>query len=328
MKATNDAWMCVAFLPIPHFESHPDFQGILAARVWHLCIDKIMSSLKSIANRGQFMADPAGRVRRCFTPLVGWVADLPEQLLIAAVAQNASPVTTASKKEFGDSFPHPPRSGTTTLSQIYQVSCSVDPWDLRNFQTAAKNENLSGVHLPFWRNWRFSDPAIFLVPEILHTCHKFFYDHILKWCKEVVGATELDARYMALHRRVGVWAFVEGICHVQQMTGQEHHKIQQSIVALIAGAAPPTFIRAVQAIIDFIYQAQCSHFTESSVMAMQDALSEFHEEKGAVVETEARRGKAGVIPHFNIPKLELFQSFPGAVHRSGILMQWSADVSE
>lgn len=110
MKATSHAWACVAFLPVVSFQVHDDYQGILKARLWHQCVEIITESLRDVAARGAYVSDPLGKRRRVFTPLVAWTADLPEQQLIAGVAKNASPVSTAITKEFSDPFPHPPRS--------------------------------------------------------------------------------------------------------------------------------------------------------------------------------------------------------------------------
>ena len=108
MAATSHAWRCVAFMPIPKFEVHSDYQTILQTRLWHSCVDIVTGNLKSAATVGALMSDPAGRLRHCFTPLAAWTADLPEQLMIACVAKNASPVTQATHKQFGDAERHPP----------------------------------------------------------------------------------------------------------------------------------------------------------------------------------------------------------------------------
>ncbi|KII84503.1 hypothetical protein PLICRDRAFT_117735 [Plicaturopsis crispa FD-325 SS-3] len=328
MKESNRAWMCVAFMPIPHFEVHPDYQSILAARVWHKCVDIFSSRLKQAARVGYYMPDPNGVLRQAFTPLVGWIADLPEQQLIAATAASASPTSTATTKDFGDPFPHLPRRGADTLRQIYQLALTVDPWDLSKFQVAAKLLHLSGVHLPFWRDWSQADPSKFLNPEILHSGHKFFFDHVLAWCKEALGPPELDARYMSLHTRIGTRHFPEGICHVKQMTGREHREIQRTIVAVIAGACSGGFVRAVRAIVDFIYQMQAPVFTNSTINALVESLKEFHDEKHHVLEAGARRGEKTTIEHFNIPKLEVLQATAQAIRGNGNLMQWSADATE
>ncbi|KAG1868244.1 hypothetical protein DFJ58DRAFT_714217 [Suillus subalutaceus] len=191
----------------------------------------------------------------------------------------------------------------------------------------AKKLHLSGVHLPFWRNWRFCNPAKFLTPEILHTLHKFFFDHVLKWIKQVMGH-ELDIRFKSHHKRTGVRHFSGGVSHVNQMTGREHRDIQRTIVPTLWGMASPGFIRAVRAMIDFIYLAQNPLHTESSIASMIQALRDFHDHKQAIIDAEARQGKGGAKDDFFIPKLELMQSFARAIFNVGSLLQWTADVSE
>jgi hypothetical protein len=155
-------------MPIPTFIVNSEFQTLLQARLWHKCMDLVCSNLKVAAHIGEYMVDPSARLCYCFTPLISHIADLPEQLMIACVTKNSSPVTTATHKEFGDETPHPPRNGTETYTLIQQLCNCVDPWDLIVFVREAKKLHLSGVHLLYWRNWRHSNPARFLTPEILH----------------------------------------------------------------------------------------------------------------------------------------------------------------
>ncbi|KAG6843092.1 hypothetical protein H0H87_007871, partial [Tephrocybe sp. NHM501043] len=196
------------------------------------------------------------------------------------------------------------------------------------FLDRAKAVGLSGVNLPFWRNWENSEPALFIVPEILHTCHKFFFDHVLLWCKAIVGAEDLDARFRALHKRIGYRHFAGGVTHINQMTGREHRDIQRTLVAVIAGKVTGGFLKAIRALIDFIYIAQYPRHTQRTISAMEQALQEFHENKQSILDAGARAGKKGVMTHFNIPKLELFHSFARAIKLSGSLLQYTADVSE
>ncbi|EGN94685.1 hypothetical protein SERLA73DRAFT_96032 [Serpula lacrymans var. lacrymans S7.3] len=274
MKATAQAWRCVAFIPTPKFDVHNDFQGILQARVWHKCMDKVCVNLKIAAKVGTFIPDPFGLVRYVFTPL------------------------------------------------------AVDGWQITEFQAKAKAIGLSGVQQPFWRDWHLAEPAIFLTPEILHICHKFFFDHVLLWRKTMLGNEELDDRYKSHHKRVGFRHFSKGISHVKQMTGRDHRDIQRTIVPSIAGAAPPKAVRAIRAIVDFIYIAQNPIHTPTSITQMEAALAEFYRHKQAILDAEAHRGKKGAMDHFWIPKLELLQSFARAVKNSGNILQYTADVSE
>ncbi|EGO19324.1 hypothetical protein SERLADRAFT_443376 [Serpula lacrymans var. lacrymans S7.9] len=90
------------------------------------------------------------------------------------------------------------------------------------------------------------------------------------------------------------------------MTGREHREIQRTIVAMSAGAVTPSFLRA----------------------DMVTSLSEFHQNKQAILDAEARRGTSTTINHFNIPKLELLQHFARAIRSMGAVMQFMADVTE
>ncbi|KAG2134157.1 uncharacterized protein EDB93DRAFT_1092883 [Suillus bovinus] len=212
-----------------------------------------------------------------------------------------------------------------TLQLLVDVSRQVDPWDLDKFQKAAKAVNLSGVHM---RDWPYVCPSVFLAGEILHTCFKFFADHLLKWTKEVVGAHELDNRFIVQHKRVGTRHFAKGVTHVKQMMGREYREIQRTIVASIAGAAPPQFVRSICAIMEFIYLAQNPVHSPATLQSMEQALSDFHSFKGTIIEAAARKGKKGIKEDFFIPKLELLQSFKGTVQRLGTLMQFSANTTE
>ncbi|KAG1876322.1 hypothetical protein F4604DRAFT_1880626 [Suillus subluteus] len=192
----------------------------------------------------------------------------------------------------------------------------IDPWDLIVFLREAKKLHLSGVHLPFWRNWRHSNPASFLMPEILHMLHKFFFDHVLKWIKQIMGH-ELDVQFKSHHKHTGVRHFSGG-----------HRDIQCMIVPMLWGMASPGFIRAVQAMIDFIYLTQNPLHTESSIVSMTQALRDFHCNKQAILDAEAQQGKSGAKDNFFILKLELMQSFARAIFHVSSLMQWTADMSE
>ncbi|KAI6144394.1 hypothetical protein BKA82DRAFT_29322 [Pisolithus tinctorius] len=310
MQASSHAWHCIAFMPVPVFEVHPDFQTILTSRLFHRCMDIVFASLKTV------------------TSDVAYIADLPEQQLVTCVAKNASPITTAVLSDFGDSVPQNPRTGSYTLQQIVDLCTHTQAWNIPSFQKAAKAEKLLGVHHPFWRDWKFADPAHFLVGEILHTCHKFFFDHVLKWSKEAAGDHLLDTQYKIQHKRVGVRHFASGVSHVKQMMGRDHRDIERTIVPMLDGAVPPLFVYAVRSMVEFIYRAQQPIHTHSSIASMTAALQAFHATKHAILDVGARRGAKGSMDNFNIPKLELMHTFACHIKENGALIQYTADVTE
>ncbi|KIM56952.1 hypothetical protein SCLCIDRAFT_29251 [Scleroderma citrinum Foug A] len=193
MQATSHAWRCIAFIPSPEFNIRADFRTILLARVFHWSLDVVTASLKVAAKDGTALVDPCGNQ------------------LIAGVAKNASPVTMAEQSQFGDPIPAAPRTREQILRQIQEACSKAHPWDLVAFQKVAKSLKLLGVHQPFWRNWMFGDPSYFLNGEILHSGHKFFFDHVLGWCKVAAGLSILDTRFSSLHQRVSFHHFSSGV---------------------------------------------------------------------------------------------------------------------
>ncbi|KAG2077734.1 hypothetical protein BDR04DRAFT_978624, partial [Suillus decipiens] len=149
--------------------------------------------LKQAAHIGQMMSDLLGNLRYFFTPLASYIIDMPEACMLACVRGKTSPVTLTMYKEFGDAFRHPPCTAESTLNQLASITC--DPLDVEGYFNECSHFRLSGVFLPFWRNWPQADPSWFLTPEALHHWHRQFYDHDVQWCLRVVGAKELDFRF-------------------------------------------------------------------------------------------------------------------------------------
>ncbi|KAG1797206.1 uncharacterized protein BJ212DRAFT_1450508 [Suillus subaureus] len=253
MRATSHAWRCVGFMLIPKFaDVHSDYQTILSQRLFHKCMDIIFANAKVAAMTGKFMPDPSGHVQHCFTPLAAYTTDLPEQQAIACVSKVTSPITLATSQSFGDNYRHTPRTKEHTLSE------------------EGKAHSLSGVHQPFWWNWRFADPSHFLAGEVLHTCHKFFFDHPFKWCKELV----------------------------------EHRDLQCTLVPSIAGVAPPQFVHVIRALIDFVYKAQSPVYTDTSIDSMLELLQSFAtftKDIGALIQWMADVTERLLITHCKLP---------------------------
>ncbi|KAG1854544.1 hypothetical protein F4604DRAFT_1591235 [Suillus subluteus] len=189
---------------------------VLADRLLHQCIDLVVEPLKQAAHLGIMMSDPQGFSRYCFTPLVAYVVDTPEELVIACATMNSLPVTMATRKDFGDPIRHPPRNGSSTLANITAIIASISPSDL---VAACKRYNLNGVDLLFWRNWLAANPSSFLTPELLHHLHKMFWGHNCLWCTLVVGSQEIDFHFALLQVCTGYHAFKEGISTLKQATG-------------------------------------------------------------------------------------------------------------
>lgn len=81
------------------------------------------------------------------------------------------------------------------------------------------------------------------------------------------------------------------------------------------------FLVAVHALADFHYLSQVPVFTTKSLERVASALQEFHDHKDAIV-------WSGVQDNWEIPKLELLQGVVPGIQQSGVVIQWSTDITE
>lgn len=328
-KGSLHAHVLLALLPVPSFiHKRTRVRSLLSDRLFHECLDLVLKPLKIAAAVGIMMSDPVGNLRYCFTPLVGYIADRPEECLVTCTSPKASPVSTAIYKQFGDSFRHPPRTATMTLDEIEQACSMANPDDFEDFLKVIKRFRLNGVDKPFFRDWLLSEPSIFITPEALHVFHRLFWDHDLQWCIVVLGPDEIDYRFSLVQTAVGYRSFEEGVSKLKQVTGRDHRAAQRYIVGVIAGAVPPKFLAAISALLDFRYLAQMPCFDEDALTKVEAALERFHTHKSAIISTGGRQGSKGPLKHWEIPKLELLQHVVPSIRASGAIMQWTADVTE
>lgn len=329
MKATSHSFSLAAYLPIPKFENvSAQEQSLLSSRVYHVCLDIITQSLKRAEDVGSDLSDPTGQVRKCHTPLVSWIADLPEQRVLSGVTSNQSPTSIATLEQFGDGVCYPRRTRDITLVKIAIACSTTDPKDLPAFIKTCSALGLNGVHQPFWRDWGRADPSQFLTPDALHQWHKFFFDHVVKWVINIMGGEELDRRMAAIQPRVGVRHWPRGVSKLKQCTGREHRDLEKILVVCAAGAVDDSCLRAIRAIIEFIFLAQGLLLYPEHFHAQIEALREFHHYKSAIVTAGGRRGKHGPIPHFNIPKLESMQGVVESAKLLGAAYQYTSDITE
>jgi len=328
-KGSLHAHILLALLPVASFiHKTTRVCSLLSDRLVHESLDFVLKPLKVAAAVGIMMSDPIGNLRYCFTPLVAYTADTPEQCLLAGVSPKASPVSTATYKEFGDVDSHPPRTATKTLDEIERACAEANPSNFEEFLKVCRRLFLNGVHMPFWRNWALCDPSIFFPPEVLHMFHRLFWDHDLQWCIFVVGPEELDYRFSLIQTPVGYRSFAEGISKLKQVTGRDHRAVQRYIIGAIAGAVPAKFLAAVVALLDFRYLAQMPRFDDNTLRRVEAALRAFHTNKAAIITAGGRQGSRGPLDHWEVPKLELLQHVVRSIRASGAIMQWTADVTE
>lgn len=328
-KPSNNAWILIGYLPITKFHER-EYNTMLSDRLFHQCLKIILIHLVKPGVDGVRMVDSVGDERNCFPRIAAYIADNPEQALINVASSGSSPMSTATKAELGNSHPTPPRTRTWILSRIAHILRRVDPDDLKEYKAAAKARGLNGVHKPFWEDIPGYETHLCLAPDILHGGHRFLRDHILQWIVNMIGFPELDRRLKLIQPCVGLRYFSKGIGHLTQWTGREDRELQRVLLAVLHwnSKIDKQSMRSLRAIQDFLYLAQYRSHSRETLGYLRNALNTFHATKAAFIRNGSRRGKRGVIPHFNIPKLGALHAYLTHIPQMGSSPQYSSEITE
>ena len=330
MKATSHAYVLVAYLPIPKFHNvSPAVQAVLSAHIFHRAVLLVMQNLKMACKNGEVMSDPNGHLCVVHTPLVAWIADYPEQLLIACTSSRNSLIFTATAEQFGDPTPAPPRLCQQTLDTIKQACTACDPCDnIAAFHNVCLMLRLSGVVQSFWEDWGDACPLQFLTPDVLHAWHKFFFDHCVQWVINIMGGEELDHRLSVLQPGMSMHNWPDGISKLKQTRGRDHWEIERLLAVVAAGVIPGDVLCMICAITEFIFLVQSAFHCDETLHVLSEALWEFHHYKPAILAVGGQQGKRGSLDNFQIPKLELAQHVSCSTRAMGAPYQWSSDITE
>ncbi|OBZ69808.1 hypothetical protein A0H81_10155 [Grifola frondosa] len=200
----------------------------------------VLGPLIKAGRDGVLMTCADGYIRRIFPILAAYVADHPEQCLIACCQENRCPRCLVHPKKRGDHTVSTLRSQTLTLEVLRQHEQGTPVPEFAE-------QGLRPIHSPFWADLPHTDIFACITPDILHQLHKgVFKDHLLSWCTVLLGEDELDRRFKAMSSYPGLRHFSRGISVVSQWTGAEQKEMEKVFLGLLAGAIDSRAVKAVE----------------------------------------------------------------------------------
>ncbi|KAH7090985.1 hypothetical protein BKA62DRAFT_626299 [Auriculariales sp. MPI-PUGE-AT-0066] len=292
--------------------------GEVDAQLFHKCMAIICQSLFKPAKHGVKLVDSRGNVRRCHPLLAAYVADYPEQCLVACVRYGqACPRCSTLRPGFGDDSVGTLREQADTLATIHAAN-SPGHGEKGGMLTAA---GLNDVPAPFWAEWRHANIHCALTSDILHQLVQGVGKHVVEWLLELAPERELDARMQRLPEAHGVRHFKNGVSILSNISGLEHKAIYAQILGCVHGLVPDNAVRAARALLDFLYTAQYENHSDATLDGLTTALSEFHKLK-RVFSIE------GVRTDFNLPKLHAMQHYIECIRLFGTTDGYNTEATE
>ncbi|KAF8160595.1 hypothetical protein BJ912DRAFT_915513 [Pholiota molesta] len=308
-QVSAHATILLGYLPIPKFDCFSDKTRSLAKyRLFHYCLEKILMSLREAGLYGKDMMCADGWIRKIWPILAVYVADYPEQCLIACCMENRCPICLVEPNSRGNHTPAFLRSVRETLFFLKRKQQGEK-------DTAFKAWGLRDVPAPFWRNLPFCNIFTAFTPDLLHQVHKgVFKDHLVKWCTEILTDEIVDQLFRSAPSYHSLRHFKNGISNVSQWTGTEHKEMERIFLGLMAShrGTDTRVLQAVRAMTDFIHYASLETHTTQSLLALRQSLDNFHRVKEVFLELGGRQGG-----HFNIPKLHSLEHYDPLIQLFG-----------
>ena len=263
-----------------------------------------------------------GMWRRCHPILAAFVGDYPEQALVTCTYNGRCPKCVSPPDKLGEYIRFPPRDYNNAINTYVLAD-----GDILEFHVACREVGLKPVFHPFWECLPLSNVFISITPDILHQLLQGVMKHLIAWLASAFGPDKIDARCHSLTPNHHIATFAKGIAGLSRVTGLEHKNMCRILLGLIvdqplpSGQAPSQLVRAVRALLDFLYLAQLPSHTSDTLRRLEDSLANFHTNKSIFVDL-------GIREHFNIPKIHSLIHYAASITLFGTTDNYNTEQME
>jgi hypothetical protein len=194
-QPSKHAAVLIAYLPVTKLECFSkETQPLERYRLFHYCMSQVLEPLISAGKDSIEVTCPDCKVRRMHPIVAAYVADFPEQCLVACCMENRCPKCVVGHNE----------RGGMTKSAVCKQDSTLE--NLRLHQDGEMSNGqfegelgLRAIYSPFWATLLHHNIFSCSTPDILHQLHKgVFKDHLVSWCSEIIGEEELDVHFKAM----------------------------------------------------------------------------------------------------------------------------------
>ncbi|EIW78271.1 hypothetical protein CONPUDRAFT_38191, partial [Coniophora puteana RWD-64-598 SS2] len=279
-RAHRNAVALIGFLAIP--KTNQSFAGDPAFRhfprqLYHTSLARILRSLRPGMTEYEVVRFGDGYYRRVIYGLGPYIADYPEQALLACIVQGWCPKCLAFRDDLDSSDPVLLRSQDHNDVLINEFDFG-SLWDYYG---------VIGNTVPFTNDFPRADIHELISPDILHQLIKgTFKDHLVEWVVNYLHKVHSKADALAIlddiDRRIAIVAPFAGLRRFpngrgfKQWTGDDSKALMKVYIPAIEGHVPQDVVRTFRAFLEFCYLVRRDVITEESLTQIKDALERFH----------------------------------------------------
>jgi hypothetical protein len=310
-KPSRRAQILIGYIPTTSFQGVTNKAARLRAQanLFHACMEKVLAPIRPYGETGIAMMTADGIWRRCHPIFAVFVGDHPEQALVTCTYQGRCPKCKVLRDQLGEFGEFPPRARTDAID-LYHLADD----DVYQFHRACREAGLKPVYHPFWQSLPFADVFQSITPDILHQLLQGIVRHLVTWLSSltVFGSNAIDTRCRVLPPNHALGSFPKGITLLSRPSGKEHKDMCRVLLGLIIGLPLPggqvasRVVKAVRAILDFVYMAQFPSHTTDTLRQVQESLQRFHFNKAVFLDLGTREG-------FNLPKLHSMLHYTSSI---------------
>ncbi|KAJ6594882.1 hypothetical protein B0H19DRAFT_1284660 [Mycena capillaripes] len=304
-RAHRNAVIPFIFLAIPKsdrkYDNDPAFRKF-KRQLYHASLAAVLTTLKPGMKKPVVRRCPDGHFRRAIYDFAAFIADYPEQVMLAGIVQNWCAKCTALSTNLDGHI-----CGRRTHALTDELMASFSPntlWDSYGIDVDI---------VPFTRDFPRADIHEMLSSDLLHQVIKgSFKDHLVTWVGEYLylshSKAEADCIMDEIDRRIAATPafpclrrFKQGR-RFKQWTGDDSKALMKVYLPAIKGLIPDEVVQAISAFLDFCYLVRREDFYVGTLDAVDAAVARFHAHREIFRTLDVRCDTPGGSTAFSLPR--------------------------